>query len=176
MILLDRRLWISVLIRDRAEKPHSQSTVDMGRSRPMAANLYRLGNMVSSSAVLNIRVMSSRVVSCFSSLLAATTLGFGCFRVNNFLTTIVVNENFELTLTMASVQFQLLRNSTCIEEGKCFQKFYIRKSVCNMLRKGVKIFSHKFLKTFHFLVTWSVHSILLQVSNYRGKVLKMFTR
>ena len=50
---------MSVLIRDKDEKPRSQSTVDIGRRRPIAANLHRLGNMVSSSVVLNIRVISS---------------------------------------------------------------------------------------------------------------------
>ena len=62
---------IFVLIRERAEKPRSQSTVDIGRRRPIVASLLRFGNITLSSAVLNTLVMSSQGGNCFSSLLAA---------------------------------------------------------------------------------------------------------
>ena len=53
-ILLERRFRRSVLMRERAEKPHSQSAVDIGISRPMAANLLILGNIHFSSSVFRI--------------------------------------------------------------------------------------------------------------------------
>ena len=73
-ILLERRLRRSVLIRDSAENPLSQSTVDTGKTRPIAANLVRFGNIAWISIVLKMWVMSSRGSSCLSWLLAAITL------------------------------------------------------------------------------------------------------
>ena len=44
-ILLDRRFRKSVLICERAEKPHSQSAVDIGMSRPIAASFVIFENI-----------------------------------------------------------------------------------------------------------------------------------
>ena len=43
-ILLDRRFRKSVLIHERAEKPCSQSAVDIGMSRPIAASFVIFRN------------------------------------------------------------------------------------------------------------------------------------
>ena len=51
-VLLDKRLRRSVLTRERAEKPRSQSTLDIGNSNAMVANLARFGNIMVSSEVL----------------------------------------------------------------------------------------------------------------------------
>ena len=65
-ILLEIRLHRSVLIRDNTEKPLSQLTVDMGKTRPIAASLVRFGNIAWISVVLKMWVMSSCGGSCLS--------------------------------------------------------------------------------------------------------------
>ena len=73
-ILLDRRFCRSVLIRERAKKPRSQSAVDIGMSRPIAASFVIFRNIHISSSDFTIFVISCLGNSCFRSLLAATTL------------------------------------------------------------------------------------------------------
>ena len=57
-VLLERRFRRSVLIRERAEKPLSQSSVDIGMSRSMAANLVIFGNIHISSLFFRIFVIN----------------------------------------------------------------------------------------------------------------------
>ena len=73
-ILLERRLRRLVLIRVSAENPLSQSTVDIGKRRPMVANLLRFGNIAWISILLNMWPMRSQGGNRFNFPLAAKTL------------------------------------------------------------------------------------------------------